>query len=139
MCACCGCLDLDVVGTLAAEHAAILDVAGALRVAAAAGDVAAAVAAGHRLGALLGPHTRGEETGLFAELARLDEFAGPVARLCSEHGALDAALGAVLAGDLSGVDAFLTDLRRHVDREENGLFPAAVIALSADALQRLGG
>ena len=139
MCSCCGCLDLTVIGTLAAEHAAILDVAGTLRVTAAAGDVAGAVAAGHRLAALLGPHTRGEETGIFAELSAVEEFAAPVAGLCAEHHALDAALDSVVAGHLSGVAAFLADLRRHIDREENGLFPAAAISLSAEAFRRLGG
>lgn len=139
VCSYCGCLDLAVIGTLAAEHATILDVAGALRVTAAAGDVAGALAAAAGLAALLGPHTRGEEQGLFAELGAVEEFAAPVARLCAEHDRLDAALDAVLAGDLSGVAGFLADLRRHVDREENGLFPAAAIALSPAALERLGG
>lgn len=139
MCSYCGCLDLPVIGTLAAEHAAILDVAGELRVTAAAGDVVRAADAAARLAALLGPHTRGEERGLFAELSALEEFTGPVARLCTEHVGLDAALDAVLAGDLSGVETFLADLRRHVDREENGLFPAAAIALTPAAFERLGG
>ena len=139
MCSYCGCWALSVIGTLSAEHAAILDVAGALRVTAAAGDVDGSTAAARRLAALLGPHTRGEETGIFAELSAVEEFADPVARLCAEHHGLDAVLAAVLAGDLTGVGAFLADLRRHVDREENGLFPAAAIALSPAAIERLGG
>lgn len=139
MCSYCGCLDLAVVGRLAAEHVAILDVAGALRTSAAAGDVVGCVDAARRLAALLGPHTRGEESGIFAELSAIEEFTEHVASLCAEHDRLDEALDAIAAGDLTGVDAFLGALRRHVDREEDGLFPAAAIALSAAAWERLGG
>jgi hemerythrin-like domain-containing protein len=42
-----------------------------------------------------------------------------------------------LDGDLAGVADFVVRLRRHIDREENGLFPAAVIALDGAAWDRL--
>ena len=41
------------------------------------------------------------------------------------------------AGDLESVAALEHSLREHIDKEENGLFPAAVIALDGATLARL--
>jgi len=137
MCSYCGCQDLTAIGRLMAEHVDIVEATGALRRAALDGDAAAARAAGTVLGALLDPHTRGEEAGLFAELAPVDGFGEHIATLCGEHDDLDEDLAAVIDGDLGRVEPFVTRLRNHIDREENGLFPAAAIALDAEVLQRL--
>jgi hypothetical protein len=138
MCSYCGCQSLTVIGRLTDEHVAIIEAAGVFRRTAIAAGLDAARGAGSELARLLGPHTRGEERGLFAELARVDGFGDHVASLCAEHVDLDDDLGAILAGDLDRLEPFISRLRRHIDREENGLFPAAAIALDADVLQRLG-
>ncbi len=138
MCSYCGCQELTVIGRLTDEHLAIIEASGALRLAGAAGDLGAAAAAGGALAALLDPHTASEEDGLFAELSQVDGFADHVASLCADHVDLDADLAAIVGGDLARIPSFLGGLRRHIDREENGLFPAAAIALDADVLQRLG-
>lgn len=139
MCSYCGCQDLTVIGRLTAEHVDIIEATGDLRRAAGAGDAEAAARAGRALAELLDPHTRGEESGLFTELALIDGFADHVASLCAEHIDLDSDLAAVIAGDLDLVGPFLTRLRSHIDREENGLFPAAAIELDAEVLERLAG
>jgi hypothetical protein len=138
MCSYCGCQSLTVIGRLTDEHVAIIEAAGVFRRTALTAGADAARGAGTALTHLLRPHTRGEEGGLFAELAQVDGFGDHVASLCAEHVDLDDDLGAILGGDLDRLDPFVSRLHRHIDREENGLFPAAAIALDADVLQRLG-
>lgn len=137
MCTYCGCQELTFIGRLTAEHEQIIEATGDLRRAAVEDDASAGAEAGRALAGPLGPHTSGEELGLFTELSLVEGFADHVAALCAEHDDLDAALAGIIAGDLDRVTPFIISLRRHIDREENGLFPAAAIALEADAMQRL--
>jgi hemerythrin-like domain-containing protein len=110
---------------------------GMLRRAAGTGDAAAALVAGLELAALLDPHTRVEERSLFAELRTDPEFAEHVERLCEEHEAINRRLKQIVDGDLAGVGGLEKLLRRHIDKEENGLFPAAAIALGGPAWERV--
>jgi hemerythrin-like domain-containing protein len=137
MCSYCGCRDLTVIGRFSAEHDEIVNVAGELRRAAERQDIAAAREHAHALGHLLHPHTEAEERTLFAELREDPEFTEHIDRLHGEHAAIDAALALIEAGDLTGVPAFVHLLRRHIDHEENGLFPAAAIALDGPAWERV--
>lgn len=130
MCSYCGCDQLDVIGRFMAEHGEIVNAAGALRAAARAGDRAAAQRAADAVAGLLHPHTHAEEVGLFAVMREQAEFTDTVDRLCGEHEELDRMLHAVRGGDLGGVDAFVDALRHHIDREDNGLFPASAVGLS---------
>lgn len=130
MCSYCGCESVEVIGRFMAEHVEIINANGDLRRAverAVAADVRAAAA---RLAGLLTPHTDAEEVGLFSVMARDDEFAEHVARLCAEHASLDARLEEIAAGAWDGMLDFERALRDHIDREENGLFPAAAIAFA---------
>ncbi|OLT40143.1 hemerythrin [Serinicoccus sp. CNJ-927] len=135
MCTYCGCESIRVIGRFMAEHTDIINASGELRRACEGGSTPQVVAAVDRVEALLHPHTRDEETGLFAVLRRQEEFTDHIDSLCSEHTTLDAQLEAIRrAGadvDPVLVDTFLHDLRHHIDREDNGLFPAAAIALDA--------
>jgi hemerythrin-like domain-containing protein len=137
MCSYCGCRSITVIGRFSAEHDDIVNAAGLLRRAAEAGDAAAGAAHAHALGHLLHPHTEAEEQGLFAELRLDPDFTEHVDALCAEHQALDRHLDMITGGDLSGVHAFVDLLRRHIDREENGLFPAAAVALDGPAWERV--
>ena len=110
---------------------------GVLRRVAGTGDAAAAAVAGLELGGLLDPHTRVEERSLFAELRTDSEFAEHVERLCEEHKAINRRLKQIVDGDLAGVSGLERLLRRHIDKEENGLFPAAAIALGGPAWERV--
>jgi hemerythrin-like domain-containing protein len=133
MCTYCGCESITVIGRFMAEHTEIINAAGELRRACEGGTSSQVAAAATRVEALLHPHTRDEETGLFTVMRRQEEFADHIDSLCAEHTTLDAQLEAIrTAGagvDLALVDTFLHDLRHHIDREDNGLFPAAAIAL----------
>ncbi|QIM21795.1 hemerythrin domain-containing protein [Phycicoccus sp. HDW14] len=130
MCSYCGCEAITVVGRFMAEHVEIINACGDLRRAALGADAGAVERTAAVLAGLLDPHTRAEEAGLFALLARDDEFAGHVGSLCAEHVTLDERLSRIRAGHLDEVPAFERALRDHVDREENGLFPAAAIAFA---------
>lgn len=137
MCNYCGCHQLDVIGRFMAEHGEIINAAGALRAAARTGDRAAVRGAADAVAALLHPHTHAEEVGLFAVMREQEEYTDHVDRLCGEHEDLDAMLGTVRDGDLAGVDAFVEALRRHIDREDNGLFPASAVGLSGADWDRI--
>lgn len=126
-----------MIGRLSAEHVAIINGTGALRRAALAGDGDATATAADELTSLLGSHTDDEERGLFAELRLHPEFTHHVDVLCEEHREIDAHLARVRKGDLAGVAALETLLRRHIDKEENGLFPAAAVALDGEAFDRI--
>ena len=129
MCGYCGCQSITVVGRLMAEHEEIVNLTGPLRRAVAAGDRPAVRAALDHLEAHLHPHTRAEEVGIFAVLRRSPDFTAHVDRLCAEHASLDALAERIREGEFDLVDQFVHDLREHIDREENGLFPAAAIEL----------
>lgn len=112
------------------EHVEIINACGDLRhTIAAGGDVPASAA---RLASLLGPHTATEEVGLFSVMKRRDEFVDHIGTLCGEHRSLDELLDAIAAGDHTLMETFEKALRDHIDKEDNGLFPAAASGLDGD-------
>lgn len=137
MCTYCGCRAITMIGRLSTEHVAILNATGALRRVAQAGDVGGTARAVAELAALLDPHTTGEERGLFAELRLDPEFADHVDALCAEHREIDAHLARAAGGDHAEIEALENLLRRHIDKEENGIFPAAAVALDGTAWDRI--
>ncbi|MBK7274349.1 MAG: hemerythrin domain-containing protein [Dermatophilaceae bacterium] len=130
MCSYCGCESITTIGDFMAEHIEIVNATTALRLASASHDTAAAPPAAAVLAQMLTTHAHREEVGLFRVLARQEEFTSEVTTLCGEHGSLDAQLAAIVAGDLDAVNPLIDALRDHINREENGLFPASAIALS---------
>jgi hemerythrin HHE cation binding domain-containing protein len=139
MCNYCGCREFPLVAALTGEHDAIEEVAGALRRAILAGRPGPARVLLDELLGLLGPHTATEEGGLFAELRAEGSLSTAVDQLCAEHDDIHGVLGALdrSAPDWPAVLAALDRLTRHIDNEEHGLFPAAVIALPIDAWDRI--
>ncbi|KGN39861.1 hemerythrin domain-containing protein [Knoellia aerolata] len=137
MCSYCGCQAIEIIGRFTAEHEDIVNGLGDLRRSVASGveaDIASSAAA---LAGMLDPHTASEERSLFAELRQDEEFTDEVDQLCAEHHGLDAQLSAIAGGRHDVMADFEVALRRHIDREENGLFPAAAIALGGDAWERV--
>jgi hemerythrin-like domain-containing protein len=131
MCNYCGCRDFPLVALLTEQHDAIEEKAGQLRRAIRDGREEDASRLLEALVSLLIPHTATEERGLFAELRAEGSLAEAVERLCDEHRDIHGVLRAVdrAAPDWPAVLAALERLHRHIDNEEHGLFPAAVIAL----------
>lgn len=130
MCSYCACESIATIGGFMAEHIELVNATTALRLASADHDAAAAAPAADLLAHLLASHAEREEVGLFRVLARQEEFTAEVTTLCNEHGSLDAQLAAIVGGSLDTVTPLINALREHINREENGLFPASAIALS---------
>ncbi len=138
MCSYCGCESLTVVGRFMAEHVEIINACGDLRRACTGGDTdVTTTQAVERLRALLRPHTGAEEAGMFTVLAEDPEFTAHVRSLCVEHETLEAMLAEIGSGRTAAMEALERALRRHIDREENGLFPAAAIAFSGPEWDRV--
>jgi len=137
MCSYCGCRNIELIGRLSAQHDEIVNATSALRTAAAEQDLDAAAVACAGIARLLGPHTRLEERGLFTEMRRDDAFTAHIDALCEEHRAIDGELDAVAAGDLGRITPLIRLLRDHIDKEENGLFPAALASLENEQWDRL--
>lgn len=133
MCSYCGCQSIDVIGRFTAEHEQIINAAGELRRTVEAGRHAGLeVTVAQRvdaLAALLTPHTGAEEAGLFFVLRRDADFTDYVDSLCGEHVTLDDALARIRAGEHDLVASFYRQLRTHIEREEDGLFPSSLTAL----------
>lgn len=135
MCSYCGCRAIPTIADLTAEHEEISYVAGELRRALLRADQEAAKARIEELRDLLHPHNTVEEVGIYPAMARQGEYAEAVGTLFDEHDEIDAVLGRALSPDGELVPgpilAALELLTRHVDKEENGLFPAAAVVFDA--------
>ena len=129
MCSYCGCDSIEVIGRFMSEHVEIINATGGLREAVLSGHTDALSRASARVTALLWPHTAAEESGLFRVMARDDVYAEHIAGLCAEHATLESLLAAITPGDRNAMERFENALREHIDKEDNGLFPAAAIAL----------
>jgi hemerythrin-like domain-containing protein len=138
VCNYCGCRQFPLIGRLTTEHEAIANAAGRLRDAVTKGGDDPLVLLDELLDLLL-PHTATEEDGLFTELRAEGSLVDAVDQLCAEHKDIHGVLAGVdrSAPDWPAVLAALQRLRRHIDNEEHGLFPAAVIALPIPAWDRL--
>lgn len=134
MCEYCGCRQVEAIADLMDEHLALLDLAGDLRRALVAGHLDAARGSLSRLLPLLSSHVVAEEAGVFAALKEQGDFADEVEELEGEHVGLDAAFtGLDLSSPtvLEELDEAVADLRDHIDREDLGVFPVAVVTLGA--------
>lgn len=148
MCEYCGCREITVIGRYTLEHEAIVNLLTELRTAsqAVAGEAAGPAdaagrarlrAAAQAMAGALDPHTVGEEQGLFAVLREDPDFEPHVKALCAEHVHLDAQLASVAAGEPAAYERFEHALRAHIDKEENGLFPAAAVAVSGEQWEQI--
>ncbi|MEV5411620.1 hemerythrin domain-containing protein [Thermopolyspora sp. NPDC052614] len=130
MCDHCGCREVTPIQRLMAEHERLLDMAGEIRDALRVGDSAIARGIFGDLAALLMPHVRAEERGLFAVMRERGEFIDHIDTLESEHGELAARLAATL--DDEAILQICDQLRAHIYAENFGLFPAALASLGGD-------
>ena len=138
MCSYCGCADFEVVGRFMAEHEHIVNHLGALR--GGLEDPVRRRVAADALAAHLTPHVDAEEAGLFTVMARDELFTDHIGALCDEHDELDDLLSRIGSGQVERFARFEKLLREHIDREDNGLFPAAAIHLGGpewDEVDRL--
>lgn len=132
MCSYCGCRSIGIIGRFSTEHDELINTTGLLRRVVAAGHVDEVAGLVDDVARLLEPHTEAEEAGLFTVLRRDEDFSEHIDTLCGEHLGLDDLLARIRAGESHLVDRFDTELRSHIQREENGLFPASLTTLGGD-------
>lgn len=135
MCEHCGCRGVEPIADLMDEHLTLLDHAGEVRRLLDDGQLGAAWERLGLLAELLVRHVQVEEEGLFAALKRQGDFADAVIELEEEHASFDELLSDLdrdsrtLRADLEHLFAELTE---HIDKENLGIFPVAVVTLGAE-------
>ncbi|MFJ8826917.1 hemerythrin domain-containing protein [Streptomyces sp. NPDC102467] len=135
MCHYCGCRDIPLIKEFIAEHERVTDAAGDALRALDSGDPERARALVDRMAVELAAHWRGEEDGLFRVMREDPEYADHIAALVSEHRELAALLPTLDLTRPADVRTFAEaahELHRHIAKEEDGLFPASLTALSGD-------
>ena len=137
MCEYCGCQALVPIDELTREHELVLSLISQVRPARAGGDLPRMADLAQRIAAVLGPHTQVEEQGLFPALA--SEFPDQIAALEDEHQRIEAVLTEAAAGPPEDpawpgrLAETLAELRGHIFREQDGVFPAALASLRPGA------
>ena len=94
-----------------------------------------------RLADRLTRHVGREERGVFAALREQGDFVDAVEELEDEHVTFDAALAGLDADapDFGRrVHALLDELSEHIDKENLGVFPVAVVTLGARGWETVG-
>lgn len=135
MCHYCGCREIPLIKEFIAEHESVTDMAGGALRALDSGDRELAAELVARMGPELRAHWQGEEQGLFAVMSGDAEYAGYIDALVAEHRELAAFLGRVDLGraeDVVRLREAVDELYHHIAKEEDGLFPASLTALSGD-------
>ncbi|WP_295698518.1 hemerythrin domain-containing protein [Lapillicoccus sp.] len=141
MCEYCGCQQIDSIAELTREHDAIVIAAGEIGRQVGAGELDSAAITSRLIVELLRPHTSVEEEGLFPCLAA--DFPDHVGVLRAEHRQIEAVLAESafgVPGDPSWPARLLATLyllREHILKEQDGLFPAALVALDTDQWKRI--
>ena len=134
MCEHCGCRGVEPIAELMDEHLELLDLGGDARRCLAAGDRRGALEALGRLARLLDSHVRREEAGLFTALKREGDYVDAVLELEAEHLSFDHDLTGLRGDDPELerlVSGLLEELSEHIDKENLGIFPVAVVTLGA--------
>jgi iron-sulfur cluster repair protein YtfE (RIC family) len=119
-----------------AEHERALNFGGDAVRAIDRGDMDRARSLLDELATELTSHWKGEETGIFAVMASEEElYAEHITPLIREHRELDELLATVDITNADGQEAIrkaVFDLHEHISKEEDGIFPASLTALSGD-------
>jgi hemerythrin-like domain-containing protein len=127
---------MPLIRDFVAEHERALDCADDMLRAMDRRDSGAAVRLLARMQALLLPHWEGEENGIFQVMAaREEQYADYVKPLIAEHRELAQLLAHVDVSTADGEQALraaFDELKSHIRREEDGLFPASLTALAGD-------
>jgi hemerythrin-like domain-containing protein len=141
MCQNCGCLANTMIEELTREHDAVVGLIRSVGERTVAGDMQAVAATCRAISALLGPHVIVEEEALFPELFR--EFPGRLEALTVEHRQVERVLEEAAFG--VPIDRLWPErlreamgvLREHILKEQDGVFPAAIISFDRDQWERV--
>ncbi|RFU85912.1 hemerythrin domain-containing protein [Streptomyces triticagri] len=139
MCHYCGCREIPLIKEFIAEHERVTDAAGDAVRALDRGDPDRARVLVDAMARELTSHWRGEEDGLFAVMRDDPEYADYIDALVREHRELAALLPRLDltdAADAATLREAVDELHHHIAKEEDGLFPASLTALSGDGWDR---
>ncbi|MEU6121181.1 hemerythrin domain-containing protein [Streptomyces sp. NPDC047123] len=139
MCHYCGCRDIPLIKEFIAEHERVTDAGGDAVRALDRGETARARELVDVMARELAAHWRGEEDGLFAVMRQDEEYAAYIDALVQEHRELAALLPALdltREADAGRLRAAVDELHRHIAKEEDGLFPASLTALTGEEWNR---
>ena len=135
MCFYCGCREIPLIADFIAEHEQVTDLGSELVTALRKPDLELARRLLTEVAERLRTHWLGEETGLF-EAMRTDEgYRAYIDDLVQEHRDLHALLAEAdlgRAADRDRVAEAMEELHHHIAKEEDGLFPASLTALSGE-------
>lgn len=135
MCEHCGCRGVEPIAELMDEHLELLDHAGEVRRLLDGADLDGAWDRMGLLAGLLTRHVRREEAGIFTAMKEQGDFADAVAELEAEHSSFDEALSDLDRSSptlRAELEALFAELTEHIDKENLGIFPVAVVTLGAD-------
>ena len=133
MCHYCGCRQIPLIRDYIAEHEHVLDLGELALEEMGRGALDDAQATVDRMRAELRSHWQGEEDGVFA-LMRDDElYRQHIDPLIAEHRELDELLRTMDVRDehqLAVLQEQVAELRVHISKEEDGLFPVTLVEFS---------
>jgi hemerythrin-like domain-containing protein len=141
MCEYCGCQEVPAIALLTAEHDAVVNLIGEVRSAVAESRLDDAADGCRRMQVLLGPHTRVEEQALFPPMRA--EFPDQIDALQAEHRSIEAVLAETSTGTPTDPGwgqrllGALHELREHILKEQDGVFPASLAVLTPEDWDRL--
>ncbi|MEJ7706839.1 MAG: hemerythrin domain-containing protein [Nocardioidaceae bacterium] len=133
MCHYCGCRQIPLIRDYIAEHESVTNLGGDAVRAIDRRDVETARQCIKEMAAGLASHWQGEENGLFRVMQREQEYADYIAPLLEEHRELAKLLDAVDVADPADqqrIRIAVVELQEHISKEEDGLFPTSLTALS---------
>ena len=133
MCHYCGCHDMPLIRDYVAEHERVTGLADDIVRAIDRDDLEQARIAMSRMAGELESHWQGEENGIFAVMASQAEYADHIVPLVSEHRELAELLASADVSDpvdQQRIRDAVPELREHISKEEDGLFPASLTALT---------
>lgn len=140
MCQYCGCRQMPLIRDYIAEHEQIVDAGDATLRALDRGDVHGARQSLFHMQEILTTHWAGEEAGVFSVMSEADaSYAEYVDVLVDEHRSLAAFLDVfdvAVPAHRERLRFEVGALAEHIEREEDGLFPASLIALSGGQWDR---
>lgn len=133
MCHYCGCRQMPLIRDYIAEHERVTDLGGDAVRAIDRGDLELARRLLAAMAEELDSHWQGEENGIFRVMQHEEQYADYIAPLVEEHRELAGFLAKVDVSDPQDqerVRAAVLELHEHISKEEDGLFPASLTALS---------
>jgi iron-sulfur cluster repair protein YtfE (RIC family) len=133
VCHYCGCRQIPLIRDYIAEHELVLELGGRALEEAGRGALADAQATVGQMRSELLSHWQGEEEGVFALMLGDELYREHLEPLMAEHRELDALLARLDmtdAEDRVRLRHEMDELRIHISKEEDGIFPVTLVEFS---------